>query len=127
PSFLMVWAISVAYVRFGGLLWMQALFYGIGAAVIGIIARSAHKLTHLTLGRSVLLWSIFGAMALATAWTEREIAWLFVLAGILTTAVAVWRDGARPDPSSPLTGFSVVAVAVSAATAPVVPSLSNIF
>lgn len=123
----MVWAISVAYVRFGGLLWMQALFYGIGAAVIGIIARSAHKLTHLTLGRSVLLWSIFGAMALATAWTEREIAWLFVLAGILTTAVAVWRDGSRPDPSSPLTGFNVVAVAVSAATAPVVPSLSSIF
>ena len=49
PSFLMVWALSVAYVRFGGLPWMQALFYGIGAAVIGIIARSAHKLTRLTL------------------------------------------------------------------------------
>src|SRR5262245_22610653 len=29
PSFLMVWAISVAYVRFGGLPWMAALFYGI--------------------------------------------------------------------------------------------------
>src|SRR4026209_2453686 len=39
PSFLMVWALSVAYVGFGGLPWMQALFYGIGAAVIGIIAR----------------------------------------------------------------------------------------
>ena len=49
----MVWALSVAYVRFGGLPWMQALFYGVGAAVIGIIARSAHKLTRLTLGRSV--------------------------------------------------------------------------
>ena len=41
PSFLMVWGLSVAYVRFGGLAWMQALFYGVGAAVIGIIARSA--------------------------------------------------------------------------------------
>ena len=38
PSFLMVWAISVAYVGYGGLPWMQALFYGVGAAVIGIIA-----------------------------------------------------------------------------------------
>src|SRR5688572_6824457 len=37
PSFLMVWALSVAYARFGGLPWMQALFYGIGAAVIGLI------------------------------------------------------------------------------------------
>ena len=55
PSFFMVWALSVAYVRFGGLPWMQALFYGIGAAVIGIIARSAQKLTGLTLGRSAML------------------------------------------------------------------------
>ena len=39
PSFLMVLALSAAYVRFGGLPWMQSIFYGIGAAVIGIIAR----------------------------------------------------------------------------------------
>jgi chromate transporter len=38
PSFLMVLAISLAYVRYGGLWWMQALFYGIGAAVIAIAA-----------------------------------------------------------------------------------------
>ena len=41
PSFLMVLAISAAYVRFGGLAWMQPAFYGIGAAVVAIIARSA--------------------------------------------------------------------------------------
>ena len=66
PSFLMVWAISVAYVRFGGLPWMQALFYGVGAAVIGIIVRSAHKLTRLTLGEDPLLWTIAAVMALTT-------------------------------------------------------------
>jgi chromate transport protein ChrA len=44
PSFLLVWAIAVAYVRYGGLGWMQAVFYGVAAAVIGIIARSAWKL-----------------------------------------------------------------------------------
>src|SRR5438046_133504 len=43
PSFLMVLVIAAAYVQFGGLHWMQALFYGIGAAVMGIIARSAYK------------------------------------------------------------------------------------
>src|SRR5687768_17288201 len=84
PSFFMVWAISVAYVRYGGLPWMEALFYGVGAAVIGIIIRSAHKLTRLTLSRSVILWSIFAVMALTTAWTEREIVWLFLLAGVVT-------------------------------------------
>src|SRR3989475_3033249 len=56
PSFLMVLALSAAYVRYGGLVWMQGMFYGIGAAVIGIIARSAFKLTKLTLGKDKLLW-----------------------------------------------------------------------
>ena len=105
---------------------MQALFYGIGAAVIGIIARSAHKLTRLTLGRSALLWSIFGAMALTTAWTEREIAWLFLLAGVLTVAVATWRSRAAGAPGSSFT-LSVLAFALPAATTSVAPSLPSIF
>src|SRR5213596_17114 len=49
PSFVMVLAISELYVRFGGLPWMQGAFYGIGAAVIAIIARSAYKLVRMTL------------------------------------------------------------------------------
>jgi chromate transporter len=82
PSFLMVLALSVAYVRFGGLPWMQGMFYGIGAAVIGIIARSAVKLTKLTLGRDKVLWAIFVVLAISTAWTSREIIWLFLLGGV---------------------------------------------
>src|SRR5580765_5760632 len=81
PSFLMVLALSAAYVRFGGLPWMQGMFYGIGAAVIGIIARSAFKLTKLTLGKDPLLWGIFAVLAISTAWTSREIIWLFLLGG----------------------------------------------
>ncbi len=84
PSFLMVLALSAAYVRFGGLPWMQGMFYGIGAAVIGIIARSAVKLTKLTLGKDKLLWGIFAVLAISTAWTSREIIWLFLLGGVVT-------------------------------------------
>src|SRR5579864_747405 len=51
PSFLMVVALSAAYVRYGGLRWMQEIFYGVGAAVIGIITRSTFKLTKLTVGK----------------------------------------------------------------------------
>jgi chromate transporter len=87
PSFLMVLALSVAYVRFGGLPWMRSMFYGIGAAVIGIIARSAFKLTKLTLGKDKLLWGIFGVLAVSTAWTSREIVWLFLLGGIVSVLV----------------------------------------
>jgi chromate transporter len=127
PSFLMVWALSAAYVRFGGLPWMQALFYGIGAAVIGIIARSAHKLTQLTLKRRPVLWLIFAAMAVTTAWTEREIAWLFLLAGVLTTALGVSkarREGRVTDPA-PVAGL--LPLALSSAASGLAPTLPNIF
>jgi chromate transporter len=83
PSFLMVMAISAAYLRFGGIGWMQGAFYGVGAAVIGIIARSAWKLAKATMGKAKLLWVLFGVSALATAITETEIVWLFLVSGIL--------------------------------------------
>lgn len=50
----MVVALGWAYVRFGGLARMQAVFYGAGAAVIGLIAMSARKLTQKTLGTDKL-------------------------------------------------------------------------
>jgi chromate transporter len=86
PPFLMVLALAAGYIRLGGLPWMQGAFYGVGAAVIAIIARSAVKLTRLTLGRDRLLWGLFAAAALVTAWTESEILWVFIGAGL----VAVW-------------------------------------
>src|ERR1700712_4539324 len=59
PSFLMVVALGWAYVRFGGIGWMQAVFYGVGAAVIGIVAMSAKKLTIKSIGKDKLLWGIY--------------------------------------------------------------------
>jgi chromate transporter len=87
PSFLMVLALSAAYVRYGGLKWMQAIFYGIGASVIAIIARSAYKLTKLSLGKDKLLWGIFVVLAVTTAWTSREIVWLFLVAGVVALLI----------------------------------------
>ena len=87
PSFLMVLGLSALYVRFGGLSWMQSAFYGIGAAVIAIIARSALKLVKMTLGKDRLLWVLFGVSALATAWTESEIVWLFLGSGVVALVV----------------------------------------
>ena len=87
PSFLMVLALSALYVRYGGLSWMQGAFYGIGAAVIAIIGRSAYKLVRMTLGHSVLLWAIFVLSAAVTAWTETEVIWLFVVSGVVALIV----------------------------------------
>lgn len=83
PSFLMVLAISAAYVRFGGLPWMQPAFYGIGAAVVAIIARSAWKLAKMVLGKDSLKWAIFAVLAFSTAITAREVIWLFLLGGVV--------------------------------------------
>jgi chromate transporter len=82
PSFVMVLAISALYLEYGGLPWMQGIFYGVGAAVIAIIARSAFKLVRLTLARDRLLWAIFALNAAFTAWTESEIVWIFLLSGV---------------------------------------------
>jgi len=83
PSFLMVIALGYAYVKYGGLPWMQSVFYGIGAAVIGIIAISSYKLTRKSLGKDWLLWSIFFVLAITTFITESEILWLILAAGII--------------------------------------------
>src|SRR5262245_26553191 len=72
PSFVMTVAISWLYVRFGGLSWMQAAFYGVGATVIGIIVLAAYKLAKLTMAKDKLQWAIFAVMAVVTAWTESE-------------------------------------------------------
>ena len=92
PSFFMVIGLGWAYVRFGGLTWMQSVFYGVGAAVIGIIAISAHKLTTKSIGKDKLLWAIFTLLAAVTIITESEMAALFIGAGIL-----VWLIRCKPN------------------------------
>lgn len=87
PSFLMVLLLGWFYVEFGGISWMQAVFYGVGAAVIGIISISAYKLTQKTIGRSVLLWIIYLASAVVTVITESESVWLFLGAGLIVWAI----------------------------------------
>ncbi len=91
PSFLMVAALGWFYTRYGGLDWMQAVFYGVGAAVIGIISLSACKLTAKNLGRDWLTWAVYLVSAVVTAITASEFVWIFLLSGLL-----VWLVRAPP-------------------------------
>jgi chromate transporter len=91
PSFLMVIALGAAYVAYGGLTWMQAVFYGVGAGVIGIIAISAYKLTTKSIGRDWLLWAIYIVAAAFTITRESESVWVFLIGGML-----VWLVKAPP-------------------------------
>lgn len=111
PSFLMVVALGAAYATYGSLGWMQAVFYGVGAAVIGIISMSAYKLTTKNIGKDKLLWAIFVASAAVTVITRSEIVWLFLGAGVL-----VWLLRAPPKA---LSGGRLNSVAASAPVAAV--------
>jgi chromate transporter len=96
PSFLMVVALGWLYTLYGGLPWMQAVFYGVGACVIGIVALSALKLTTRTIGRDPLLWGIYLVTASVTVLTQTEQVLLFLAAGFLVWLVkappwASWR------------------------------------
>lgn len=83
PSFFMVLLIGWAYVQFGGLPWMQAVFYGVGSAVIGIIAISSYKLTTKSIGKDYWLWGIFIVLMFCTFITEEENIWLILASGVL--------------------------------------------
>jgi chromate transporter len=80
PSFIMVVLLGMAYKLYGGLAWMQAVFYGVGAAVIGIIANSSYKLTIKSIGKFKLasfkqhwlLWLFYIAAAIITFVTQQE-------------------------------------------------------
>jgi chromate transporter len=91
PSFMMVLIIGFTYMLYGGLPWMQAIFYGVGAAVIGIIAIGSYKLTIKSIGKDKLLWAIFIVLAVTTFITEQEILWIILFAGVV-----VWFAKAPP-------------------------------
>jgi chromate transporter len=123
PSFLIVIAISIAYVSYGGLWWMQALFYGIGSSVIAIIVKAAYKLSRSTNKRDILLWAICAVVMAATYFTKSEIAWLFMLSGLAVLIVrAPPRWLKRRLPFLSVSPLPILAAAVAAAAPVLAPT-----
>ena len=116
PSFLMVLALGWAYKMYGGLPWMQAVFYGVGASVIGIIAFSAYKLTVKTIGKNKLLWAIYIVLAAFTAITESENIYLILASGFLVWFVENPPFKVKMNPSQ-MAGLFVLPVAAGVAIA----------
>ncbi|HEX8377582.1 MAG TPA: chromate transporter [Pedobacter sp.] len=91
PSFIMVVLLGMAYKLYSGISWMQAVFYGVGASVIGIITMSAYKLTVKSVGKfelsairaNWLLWLFYLIGIAVTVITEREEVLLFIAAGLI--------------------------------------------
>ena len=84
PSLVMVLVLAELYVRFASIsVLIGGAFYGVGAAVIAVIARSAYKLVKLTLARDTLLWFVFLVNAILTAVTEQEVVSVILGGGVL--------------------------------------------
>lgn len=111
PSFLMVLVLGWAYLAFGGIGWMQAVFYGVGATVIGIITISAWKLTQKTTGQSPLLWSIYLVSAATTIITESEPILLFLGAGVLVWAIRGAQQRREASVSVPVIALPIASQA----------------
>lgn len=86
PSLLMVVALSAVYVHYGGLSWMQGVFYGVGAAVIAIISVSAWKLVKLTTGIGNMPTVLMVISMIATVWARSEVVVLIVASGVVNLA-----------------------------------------
>jgi chromate transporter len=114
PSFLMVVGLGALYVTYGGIDWMQAVFYGVGASVIGIIAMSAYKLTTKNVGKDKLLWAIYLVSAAVTVVTQSEVLWVFLGAGLL-----VWVVRTRPGKGTAgrLNGIALAAAPLASSAA----------
>ena len=118
PSFIMVILLGMAYRLYGGLAWMQAVFYGVGAAVIGIIGMSAYKLTVKSISKfepsairsKWLLWLFYSVGIAITVITQKEEIVLFLACGILYMVIKAppqWlkRPAALPVSVLISTGF----------------------
>jgi chromate transporter len=132
PSLVMVLLLGWAYTAFGGLSWVQAVFYGVGAAVIGLIANSAYGLVRSTLGRDRVLWGIALILAVTTIVTGREIVALVLLAGLsvwLLRAPPTWlaRATARELGSGALVTLGVTAATGRLVTLPLLAQLLGFF
>lgn len=116
PSFVIVLAVAFFYVRYEGLAWVQALFYGIAPGAVAIIALSAFKLARTTNKSEPKLWLISAVLFGVTVVTETEIAYLFVGAGLLMVLLEAPPRFLRNKASGLLLAGSGPSVLVGTAT-----------
>lgn len=93
PPFLIVTAVAVAYTSYQGLAFVQDLFFGIGPAVLAIIAIASYKLARATNGRDPILWGIAAIQCVATVITGVELVWPFIAAAVFG---AIYYGGGVP-------------------------------
>ncbi|PST83410.1 chromate transporter [Pedobacter yulinensis] len=114
PSFIMVLLLGMAYQLYSGMSWMQDVFYGVGAAVIGIIGISACRLTLKSVGKmnfssvksNWLLWLFYLLAIMMTVLTQEEQIILLVSCGLIYMFVKAPPRWARKPEGLPIIIFA---------------------
>ena len=130
PPFIIVSAVAALYVAFRGTTIIQALFYGIGPAVIALILRGAWKLVRVTVKDERRLWAIFAVVGVVTFVARSEVAVLFILAGLVGVAIYAPRSWLRRAHAAPFVmpmGFATVWTAAQSADPNVLLQLGVFF
>lgn len=121
PPFLLVVAIAAAYVHFEGIAQIRAIFYGVGPAAIAIVTLAAWKLAKSTDGKDPKLWVMSGVLMLITIVTQTELAWLFIVAGVIGIGIYArpqrWRAPVVGTRLPALVPWPLVSLPVLTATA----------
>lgn len=131
PNFVMVAALGAAYVHFGGLSWMTAIFYGVSPAVIALIVHSCWRLAKLGM-EDRFQWMVAIAAFAITAVVRAEMAAVFIgagLCGVLYYGTSLRRTPTATLPSiaAPLGASGIVAGGTSTASLPLLVKLGGFF
>jgi chromate transporter len=125
PSFLMVVGLAIFYQAYGTMHWMTAIFAAVSASVLGIMARSAYKLTRTAVGKNKMLRAIYLAAAVAAVLMENEPLWLLLVAGVVYMFLTV-----RPKPkaiAAKLNSFSPLSIILAITAIPSSPGFLELF
>jgi chromate transporter len=123
PPFAIVVVIAALYQRFAGSGITRGLFYGIGPVVVALILRASWNLGRKTLRRDYAAWAVAIVACTVTIVLQRELAWLFLAAGILgIVAFAPRAKTAAAAPAAAPVSAKVRSVAVPALIALVTPA-----
>src|SRR5919201_3720277 len=116
PNFVIVVALGAAYVHFGGLSPVTAIFYGVSPAVIALILHSCYRLAKLGM-EDWLQWVIAAACLAVTVAVQAEVALVFIGCGVVGIIYYGTVLRSRRSATAPALWLTPIAVAGALADA----------
>ena len=105
PSFLMVLGLSYFYVQYKGLPWIHSIFYGMSAAVIGVVVAAAYKISKVSLGKNWDHWFVFFLLVGSTVYFGKAYFLFFLIGGTISILFYAVSRGTKTFSMIPLEMF----------------------